>query len=417
MTLDNETYIAGALCIDAESTMPMIVGIVDEKDFVSDRCRALFKAAQALIERKEPIDPVALQTEAKAQGVDLESSFLRECMTACPSVANVPAYAERLVAESEGRRLRATLEEAENSLAFGTPVGDVQARLSQSLESMRDNAGSALVDNNDALHDTYEHLEQLAQGETRAISTGYCDLDRTLNGGLRKGGLYYLAARPGGGKTQLALQIMDNVAKKGKQVLFVSLEMTDAELTERRLCIAGGLTLNQLETPDADTWKKISKASQALYGRPIKFNRISRLSVQLIERLARQSKAELIIIDYLGLIQHGSGKTIYEKTTDTSNALKIMSKTLEVPVLCLCQLNREAADREPNLSELRDSGAIEQDGDGVLMLWQPDGRPDDDGYSATTLRMKVAKNRHGALRNIDFNWFMATGRILQTDGR
>ena len=117
MTINNETYITGALCIDAESTMSMITGVVDEADFISDKCRAVFKAAQTIINRKEPVDPVAIQTEAKAQGVDVDTAFLSECMAAVPTVSNVPAYAERLVTEAEGRRLRATLEEAENSLA------------------------------------------------------------------------------------------------------------------------------------------------------------------------------------------------------------------------------------------------------------------------------------------------------------
>ena len=417
MTINNETYITGALCIDAESTMSMITGVVDEADFISDKCRAVFKAAQTIINRKEPVDPVAIQTEAKAQGVDVDTAFLSECMAAVPTVSNVPAYAERLVTEAEGRRLRATLEEAENSLAYGTPVGDVQARLVQALETIRSNAGNALISNNEALDETYKHLNDLASGARQAIPTGYCDLDRALNGGLRNGGLYYLAARPGGGKTQMSLQIMDNAAKQGIRVLYISLEMTETELTERRICVTEGLTLNQLEHADADAWKKIASASQKLYDRPIQFNRISRMSVALIERLARQSKAELIIIDYLGLIQHGQGKSIYEKVTATSNNLKIMAKELKVPVLCLCQLNREAADKEPSLSELRDSGAIEQDADGVLMLWMPDGRPADEGYSATRLCMKIAKNRHGALRNIEFNWFMATGNILQADIR
>ena len=276
---------------------------------------------------------------------------------------------------------------------------------------------SGVVSGADAMVELSEIVNNAAE-TVPFLTTGYKALDRILGGGLMNGCLYILAARPGQGKTTLGASIAETVAKKGKTVLFISLEMTRAQLAARRIAAHVGtvtatqVLTGQIEGSDMDA---VTAAMSELSRRKILFNRRSRVNVREIQFLARKNKADLVVIDYLGLIQHGEGKTLYERITTTSNQLKQLTTTLNVPVLCLAQLNREIEGRskgEPRLSDLRDSGAIEQDADVVMLLHRlnvPDLRIDD----PQPLDLVIAKNRYGPQGKVSLSWYLRNGRITQ----
>ena len=260
------------------------------------------------------------------------------------------------------------------------------------------------------------------KGYRAFVETGISDLDRILGGGLIREGLYILAARPGCGKTTLAAALADRMLERGRRVLFVSLEMSRKQLMARRVAAdAGRVTAAQILRGELSEEERraVGESLVKLAKRPLFFNRRTSLNTSEIQFLAKQNRADVVIIDYLGLMRHEAGKSLYERVTGTSNQLKRMARGLETPVLCLAQLNREVEGRqnqEPRLSDLRDSGAIEQDADGVLLIHRP-AIEDADEYGPTPMEVTVAKNRHGRTGKIELNWYMRSGRILEVRRR
>jgi replicative DNA helicase len=405
--LSDERYLCGAICISAETVIPAIIGTLTPDDFSDPVCKSIYTSAMALREAGKTIDPVTVKNASFAAGVEITDAQLRTMMADVPTLVNVPDYVGRVADAADARRLASILDDAASTLILGGKVDDVRTNLAEAITQTR--ATNGLVTSAEAMTACYKELMDIQSGKQMNVLTGYSDLDKLL-GGLKKSGLYYLAARPGCGKTTTALQIAEAVAESGVDTVFISLEMSLQELSEKRLTMATGLTSEELHKPTKEQWKLISESSKELYKTRLSFNKIVHMSVPLIERLARQGHAGLVVIDYLGLLQHNEGKSTYEKVTATSNALKRMAMALNIPVLCLCQLNRQAANKEPQLQELRDSGAIEQDGDGVMLLHLTD-RPD--GDTPAELKMIVAKNRHGATGVVNFYWWLKNGRIKQ----
>ena len=309
-----------------------------------------------------------------------------------------------------------------------TTAGVIAATM-QALENADTAPQTAMLSTSDALSGFLDYRERLDAGQAVTVSTGYPGLDKLLGGGMLHQGLYILAARPGCGKTTLGLKLAEQAAKSGA-CLFFSLEMSAEQLTARRIAAESGLGIGRLMVGrkfDDDEQAKMANAASALSTHDFRLNRAPGASVADIAQAAHLTKnLRLVVVDYLGLVRSDErGLPIYERTTRNSNALKALARSLNVPVLCLCQLNRAAeqrADKVPSMADLRDSGAIEQDADAVILLHRPgmyepgEVKP----WESQTLTAIVAKNRHGATGKLNFDFWGSSGIIrehrLQTGG-
>ena len=417
--INHEAFVAGALLMSPESTLRDCRGILTPESFENSIYGGIYAAALELEAEGLAMDVAVVKERCNRNGIGLTNEDCIELMRGVPTLTTLEFYAECVAQAADGRNLRNLFLDASDRLGRGDNVAAVRSEVEAELAAVKSRGAAALISAGEAMHQCYEGLINASAGEKLFVGSGYGKLNRILGGGYIKSGLHILAARPGTGKTTLALQIAENVAAKGIKTLFISLEMGVDQLQHRRLAMDAGVPLGDILTigqEDTELWQKIYASTKKLSSRPIVFNRMPGLSLSRIERLARSSEAGFVVIDYLGLIQHSTGKSIYERVTETSNGLKRMAVSLGIPVLCLCQLNRGADGRQPQLSELRDSGAIEQDADTVTLQWLPGGRLEDERMSAYTpseLQLIVAKNRHGAQGTISLDWYMQCGRIRE----
>lgn len=417
MTFDSELIVAGAILGDSR-TLRVIRAELSSADFKTELGRTVFDSACTLEDGGKPIDPVTIKAEATANGASLDISALTSAME-LSSAADLDVHIQGMKNDIFRSSLMDAVSNAYLRLGQEEPpqivCADLQGAIQQTVER---NYSHTLMSSADAMVAFMDHRIAIEDGNTKAfVPTGYNSIDNGLGGGLVNGGLYILAARPGCGKTTLGLSIAEKVASAKIPVLFISLEMPVEQLTARRLAVETGISTTQilLHSLSDNENQMIADAMDKLHARPLFFNREYRINVASIGIQARQMKrCGLVVVDYLGLIQHGPGKSLYEKVTETSNGLKRLALSLNMPILCLAQLNRELEGRkgQPRLSDLRDSGAIEQDADGVLLLH----RPQYEGQNAPApMVVSVAKNRHGpAGSELLFNWYLNNGRIRST---
>lgn len=417
MPIDSETIVAGTILGDAR-TLRAIRAELTADDFRTELGRAVFTAACTLEDDGRPVDPATIKAEAAANGASLDIAALVSAMELA-SASDLDVHIRGVKDDVLRSGLFDAVSSAYLRLAHEEPpqavYSDLQVEIQRAVE--RD-SGTHLVSSADAMSEYVDHRIAVESGTKKPfVSTGYNSLDNALGGGLVHSGLYILGARPGCGKTTLGLSIAEKAAAGGTPTLFISLEMPTVQLTARRLAGATGISSTRILMHDLaeSEHKEIADAMEKLSSRPLYFNQERRPTVASIGVQARQVKnCGLVVVDYLGLIQHKPGKTLYERVTETSNSMKRLACSLGIPILCLAQLNRELEGRNgpPRLSDLRDSGAIEQDADGVLLLHRPQV---EDGEGPAPLVVSVAKNRHGPSgHEVLFNWYLSNGRIRPT---
>ncbi len=415
--MNPEQYLCGAILISGDAVMKAIRGIVTPDCFQLEAYRAIFTAALSLLEDGTPIDPVSIAATAKRQGVELPNKLLLELMEIVPTAANCVDYAHRVAEDARKRRIKALAERIE---ADGVSTSDeLLAALQRETQAIQgSNYQRGLLSPVDTLRRFMDYVVQAREKRNNFISTGFPRLDDILGGGFIRGGLYILGARPAVGKSTFSLNLADGIAGN---LLFVSLEMSPEQILAKRVSRLTGYTASKLlsgQLPDK-AWEAVAMATTSIDKSGVYINSRYDLTVQEIHLLA-QSVPELrcIILDYLGLIQPAtrSGST-YEQVSAISRELKRMAVSLNVPVVCLCQLSRkieERKDKKPMLSDLRDSGAIEQDADGVLFLYREDyytGSPAD-GFPST-VELTVAKNRHGKTGEDQFNFWLSSSTFRE----
>ena len=415
--MNPEQYLCGAILISGEAVMKAIRGIVTPDCFQLEAYRAIFTAALSLLEDGTPIDPVSIAATAKRQGVELPNKLLFELMEIVPTAANCVDYAHRVAEDARKRRIKALAERIE---ADGVSTSDeLLAALQREAQAIQgSNYQRGLLSPVDTLRRFMDYVVQAGEKRNNFISTGFPRLDDILGGGFIRGGLYILGARPAVGKSTFALNLADGIAGN---LLFVSLEMSPEQILAKRVSRLTGYTASKLlsgQLPDK-AWEAVAMATTSIDKSGVYINSRYDLTVQEVHLLA-QSVPELrcVILDYLGLIQPAtrSGST-YEQVSSISRELKRMAISLNVPVVCLCQLSRkieDRKDRKPMLSDLRDSGAIEQDADGVLFLYREDyytGGPAD-GFPST-VELTVAKNRHGKTGEDQFNFWLSSSTFRE----
>lgn len=415
----------GCILIDARC-LPMVrEHIPTPEAFSLEPCRKAYQAACTLADENKPIDPV---TVGRAAG--LENDFLVQCMQIAPSCVGAPQYA---TAVAEGYRRRQLREVGDRLQVQASSLeADADQLLNQAraaLDTLAEAPGASAVKTPaESLRSFLEFRAQVNAGTRQTVKTGFSCLDNLL-GGLAPGGLYVLAARPGVGKSALAIALADMIAKE-YPVLYASLEMTEEELNARRIAAVTNhfpCTYSKLlfghTTEEEDC--AIINACGVLNERQLRICAVSSMTVAQLEIQARNVHARVVMVDYLGLLSGTDARASeYERITQISGDLKRLAKRLGCVVIALCQLNREATapgtDGRPRLSQLRSSGAIEQDADGVLLLHRPEyGQTEVKraAYEPQSFLIDVAKNRHGRTGGAELFWYAPTNRFEDRSGK
>ena len=422
--LEAESAVAGAILID-----PTCLRVIKERirpaDMVLAINQAIYRAALELERQDKHIDSVTIKDQAAKDGEELDGAALVSMMDTTPTAANAAAYADMVREASVKRSLARICEETKAKAATADDPQAILADTARQIEELRqEGTCKTLLSPEDQILAFYDHREQVESGQAAAVvKTGYRDIDHLLGGGMLNGGMYLIAARPGIGKTTLALNIVRRVTERRETVLFVSLEMDNDQLTAKRAAMVSGINYNKLlmQHLDEGEYAKLAEAMDALHTQPFYSNDMATMTVAEIEELAgRTPHLKLIVVDYFGLIQPSHRASRMDATpaaTETSKSIKQLARKFKVPVLLLSQLNREVEkrpDKHPQLSDLRDTGSLEQDADGVMLLYRPSyyDKEKVDGYSPVTLEVHLAKNRHGATGRTELAYALAPGKIM-----
>lgn len=413
--------------------LEIIEATLTPADFEDDVCRAAYLASLSLRDDKKPIDAVLIGDELRKQTGENATGWLVELMQNTPTAANVESYIRLVKEDANKRRLLQIAEAINDGTDSQIDWHDIAAEAVEQISEIADAASRDIVSSLDMASGWMDYYNKVVKNPDFAFCrTGYTSLDRMLGGGVFRKGMYIIGARPGMGKTTLGINIAENIAKRGSDVLFVSMEMDKVQIMAKRIANAGGISYSKLmngQLADAGLTEAITTASM-LSERPFSLVDKSKITVTDIGRVARQVKGvSAVVVDYLGLIKPEdvkSNKPRYEEMTEISADLKALAKLLGIPIIVLCQLNREnssSSDKRPQLQHLRDSGAIEQDADGVILLHRPEYYSKDkleDGYvppDVEAIELIVAKNRHGETGLVKLSWRGVTGEIREFDNR
>lgn len=409
--LAEDSYI-GALLISPPEVLNATRGLVRVADFQSAAARAVYRAACELADLGEVIDPVTIKGRV---GQEVTDDYLVECMEVTITAANAVEYARAVHEDAVGREIRAIC--AGSAVDKATPTDELLRDTIAQLQDLQTGSNANVQEPAETARDFYVRL---TDNSYRSFTpTGYDSLDTVLGGGLVTSGMIALAARPGVGKTMLGLCIADNVASTGTPVLYISLEMDKYQLMCRRVGRIAGLSYNMLQQGrviDSETKTKVIEALSTLMTRPF-YIEDKPASLMDVELKARGIKGlGLIVIDHLGLLRSTIRGSRYEIVTEISHGIKRLAQSLGIPIVALAQLNRENEgrnDKRPRLSDLRDSGAIEEDCDAVALLHRPgvDGlKP----WESQPLEIEVAKNRHGYTGRAEMLFYGLTARIVES---
>ena len=398
------------------------------EDFGSDICRAAFMVVEKLRADGMPVEAPMIADGLSGRIAGNPSSFIEDCMLYATTQNNIEAYCERVKDDATKRRYIDTLIRSAERASLGDWKAEA-ATVWEMLQQLK-TTDTALM-NGQALAESWiDYYEQIREDPEAAFCrTGFADLDRQLGGGMFKSEVYIIGARPGMGKTTLAINIAQNVIRRGGSVLFVSLEMSEQQIMAKRLSLETGIKYTNLMTgrindPEERAMRKWLQDSQG-----DRFYLTTRNSTTGdIARRARQiQNPNLIIVDYIGLIscaEESRSKPRYEQMTEISASLKALAKTLRIPVLALCQLNREnvnRGDKRPTMADLRDSGAIEQDAGAIILLHRPDYYEQKDAEAERpemeNIELNVAKNRHAETGVVRMWWNGNIGKLMQQSGR
>jgi replicative DNA helicase len=406
--VDAEQALLGALMLDKEALFS-VVEHVRTSDFYKEAHRIIFDCLLTLNDRNEPVDLVTLVEELRQRG-DLEKvggiSYVASLANSVPTAANAVYYA-KIVAEKA--LLRSLISVSTKIAQHGYEQNmepweliDEAEKMIFSVTQRKARDGFALI--KDVVVDTFEQIGQIkAQDGVTGVPT-FKNLDYYLSG-LQKSDLIIVAARPAMGKTSFCLNIAQNIGvKHGKTVAIFSLEMSKEQLVQRMLCAEARVDQSKVRTGfvNEEEWRRLSMALAPLSEAKIYLDDTPGITVMEMRAKARRLKAEkgldLIVIDYIQLMQGGRrSENRQQEISEISRSLKALARELEVPVLALSQLSRaveQSSDKRPNLSHLRESGALEQDADVVIFIHRPEYY-DPDTEQKGIAEIIVAKHRNG----------------------
>ena len=436
-SVEAEQAVLGSIIIDPKCLNDVATSIKAEYFYIPQH-REIYATLAEMYELSQTIDFISLLEKLKRDGVYDEAggkAYLTQLVQTVPSAANVLTYVaivrERYTARSLMTAAQDIIKDINDNTLDSSRLLDSAEQRIYEIRQGRDVTGlthiKSVIEN-----ETYDRLSKMADPETRAdyvgIPCGIGELDRMITG-LNKSDLIILGARPGMGKTSFALNIVRNVAvNTGRTVCFFSLEMTRDQLAQRMLSSEAGIKSEKLRTGelDEDEWTRLAQAGDALSKADIYFDETSSITVpEMKAKLRRMKKVDLVVIDYLGLMH--SARQIDNRVQEISEItrnLKTMAKELKVPVIACAQLSRgteaKGKSHKPALSDLRDSGSIEQDADIVLFLYRDayydsEKSDDEDLSDQTKSECIVAKNRHGEIGTIPLHWDGQFTRFTSVD--
>ncbi|MBR4003443.1 MAG: replicative DNA helicase [Clostridia bacterium] len=398
-----------------------VMAILKPNDFYSEAHKTIFTAMYEAYTNNQPIDYVSLSDILERKG-SLESvggiEYITTLAEAVPSAANFMHYVNIVKRDSTLRKIiRASQEIIE--LAYSGSDENVLGFAEKSIfDIAQQNDFSNLVHISNVLPDVLDKFEIIDKngGMIRGVPTGFNELDR-ITSGFQKSDLILLAARPSVGKTSLAMNFVTNAALKGKYCAVFSLEMPKEQITQRALCSISGVSMEKALSGklNSSDWKALWEGNKKLIEKQIFIDDSSMNTptdiLSKCRRLKREHGLDLIMIDYLQLMNSGKlskDSNRQNEIADITRNLKVAARELQVPIILLSQLSREIekrADHKPVLSDLRESGAIEQDADIVMFIDAPDRYGDLESEDGPNIRkIIIAKHRNGDLADIKVKW-------------
>ena len=431
--IEAEQAILGCMLTDKDAVISAIE-VLKEESFYREDNRAIYSAILSLYSRNEPVDIITVKAELVEQG-NFERvgglEFLAELPERVPTTANVEKYIKIV---DEKATLRSLIQTSNELIALGydesedvDSIMDMAEKKVFGLSQKKSAKGYTAL--KDVLVGSFAELEKLynQKGNVTGITTGFIDLDNKT-AGLHNSDLIIIAARPAMGKSAFAINLATNAAIKANvPAVIFNLEMSKEQVGNRILCSEAMVDSNKIRTGqiEDEDWMKLATTLGELSEAPIYIDDTPGISIMEIRAKCRKLKLEknigLIVIDYLQLIQ-GTGKknaSREQEISEISRSLKILAKELDVPVIALSQLSRTAErrdDKRPMLSDLRESGAIEQDADIVIFLYR------DDYYNEDTEKKNVAevilaKHRGGSTGTVELAWMPSYTKFANLDRR
>jgi len=414
-----EQSLLGSILIDPNS-LNEIADLIRAEDFYIAEHTQIYLAMHELFLTNSEIDVVTLIDMLVRKGIYDKSGgedYIRTLTEAVPDALNIKDYARIIKEKSVLRQLIAACgeisEAAYSEQESVTGILDHAEHLIFSIAQGRDTKNFRHI--KEVLGDVYSHLHELNTNKeaTQGSQTGFSALDRVL-AGMGKSDLVLVGARPGMGKTSFALNIATNVAKQTKKAVCIfSLEMSADQLVSRVLSSEALVNSYALRTGELkpEDWEHLAAAAGELAGCDILIDDTSGQTVTAMKaKLRRVQNLGMVVIDYLGLMQgdHHNDNRVQE-VSEISRSLKIMAKELMVPVVCCAQLSRgpeSRTDKKPMLSDLRDSGAIEQDADTVIFLYRSEyyKTGEEANQDTSIAEVIIAKNRHGSTGSVNMGW-------------
>ncbi len=415
-----EQAVIGSMLTDKDAIISAIE-VLKEDYFYREDNKIIFSAIVNLYNRSEPVDIITVKSELSSIG-KLEAvgglEYLAELPEKVPTTANVEKYIKIV---EEKAILRNLIKTANDIISMGydetqevdTIMDQAEKKIFDTIQSRNQTGYSSIKD---ILVDTFIELEQLynQKQHVTGITTGFIDLDEKT-AGLHNSDLILVAARPAMGKSAFAINLATNAALKGNVgVAYFSLEMSKEQVTSRILCSEAMVDSNKVRTGtiDDEEWTKLANASGELSETKIYIDDTPGISIMEIRAKCRKLKLEkdigLVVIDYLQLVQ-GSGKrgaSREQEIAEISRSLKILAKEINVPVIALSQLSRapeQRPDHRPMLSDLRESGSIEQDADIVIFLYRDDYY-NEDSEKKNIAEVILAKHRGGSTGTVELLW-------------
>lgn len=408
--IDAEKSILGAILIDKDA-ITSVTQVLKPDHFYHGAHSDIFAAMFDLFERREPIDLVTLTAQLKKKGA-LDNvggtAYLAELASLVPTAANISQYAQIVRDHFVKRRLIAASSKISETAFDDT--ADVRSLLDEAEQSVFSLSQEQLAQNfipvRDALAESFDRLDEIHKkaGGLRGTGTGFWELDTKL-AGMQDSNLLILASRPGQGKTSLALNIASHVAvNEGLPVGFFSLEMSKEEVVDRLLVSQSDVDAWRLKTGrlDDDDFDRLQEAMGILADAPLFIDDTPASNILEMRTKARRLQVEhglsLLVVDYLQLIHGRNLENRVQEVSEISQSLKALARELKIPVLACSQLSRAVESRgtrKPQLADLRESGAIEQDADVVMFIWRQDAE------NLEQVKLDIQKHRNGPTGEID----------------
>lgn len=429
-SVESEQWLIGGLLIDP-TAWDKVADVVAEADFYRDDHRRLFAAIRRLADTGQAVDASTVFT-AVQRSVEVEQvggiAYIGELANACPSAAGIRRHALIVAEKARLRSLEAFAVDVQE-LANAPGRETAQERIDRAAGRLLALAASSVGGTEprrvgEVLGRVVDAIQERMErgGDVSGLATGLTDFDRLVDG-LKPGDLVIVAGRPSMGKTAVAINIAENVAMAGAPVLVFSLEMSDTQLIQRSLSSVGGINSKALASGrlSEEQWTTVAAAMGRLHEAPLWIDQSAMISVGQMQARARRLKRKegalgLVVIDYLQLMT-ADGNNRNEELGIITRGLKLMAKDLGCPVICLSQLSRkceERADKRPMLSDLRESGSIEQDADVVVMMYRDDYYNEASQFKGLAEAI-VRKNRMGECGTVMLTFQAEFSRFRDAD--